>query len=152
MTGIILLLAALFTVLFVGGMTKGAVLRRLAIIFALFASACHAAKERTDPWGRELDTALAPVLDSKARTVRELLAAGFVVVGQREIACDAGPGIACDGFDAVYLGKEIGIDRNAPAEFACPGSQVPYEDWKCRELHPAYVPNGGFKPRIANES
>lgn len=121
-------------------------LLRPAILLILLASAC----DRTDPRGREPDPALAPVSDTNARTVKELLAAGYFIVDQRETACDAGPGIACDGFDAVYLGKEAGTEKDEPAEFACPGTEAPSDDWKCRELDPPYVPNGGFRPLVEN--
>lgn len=128
-------------------------LSRLALLLALFASACDTSKDKkTDPWGREPDPALTPVNDVRARRVKELLAAGFVIVDQHETACDAGPGIACDGVDAVYLGRESGVDKDDLAEFACPGIKAPYDEWKCRELDSPYVPNGGFRPVAENGS
>lgn len=126
---------------------------RLAIMLALLASACHGPKEHgADARGREFDPALRPVHDPSARTVKDLLAAGFLIVDVREIGCDAGPGIVCDGFDALYLGKDGAIDKVDLAEFACPGTEAPSDDWKCRKLDPPYVPNGGFPPVIDNGS
>lgn len=124
-------------------------MKRLLFTLLLVTSGCES--DRTsDPWGREPDPALAPVTDPQAPTVKELLAAGFFVVDQRETACDAGPGIACDSSDAVYLGREEEIDKDGPAHFACPGTDAPSDNWKCRALDPPYVPNGGFKPVVGN--
>lgn len=125
----------------------------LATLLVLLAGACRDPQERAaDPWGRERDPALAPVSDPNAQTVKQLSDAGFVVVGQRETACDAGPEIACDGFDAVYLGKQTDADRVGAAEFACPGTDAPPDNWRCRKLDPPYVPNDGFAPVAANGS
>ncbi len=126
---------------------------RLATLLMLLVGACHDPGARAaDPWGRERDPALAPVSETNARTVKQLSDAGFVVVDQRETACDAGPGISCDGFDAVYLGKPTDADKVGTAEFACPGTDAPYEDWRCRKLDPPYLPNGGFAPMVVNGS
>lgn len=126
---------------------------RLAIMLLLLASACHGPKEhKAGGLGNDTDPALSPVTDAKAPTVKELLAAGYLIVDGREIGCDAGPGVACDAFDAAYLGKQGVIGKREVAEFACPGTEAPPDDWKCRKLDPPYVPNGGFRPVVGNGS
>lgn len=120
----------------------------------LFIAACgvDTSNDRSDPWGREPDPALAPVTDVDAATVRELYREGYLIVDQRETGCDAGPEVHCDGFSALYLGRDNETDEDSPAEFACPGTKAPVDQWKCRRLDPPYVPNGGFKPEALSGS
>ena len=126
---------------------------RLAIVLVLLTSACNGPNESSaDPWGREPDPALALVSERDAPTVKALVARGFLIVDERGAACDGGSNAICDGFDALYLGRENGRDGEALAEFACPGTEAPSDEWKCRELDPPYVPNGGFRPVSGNGS
>jgi len=122
----------------------------LGLLFSFFfMTACgiDTSSDRSDPWGREPDPALSPVSDLNAPTVKELIdQEGFLIVDQRETGCDAGPDVHCDGFSALYLGREGKVDEQSPAEFACPGTEAPSDQWKCRRLDPPYVSNGGFKP------
>ena len=78
---------------------------------------------------------LAPVLEANAPVVSELLSSGLVIVDMHEVACEAGPDVACDGFDALYLGREAGPDDRGVALFACPGTEEDSDNWKCREVN-----------------
>ncbi len=82
----------------------------------------------------EADPNLRPVTDAHAPRVAGLLREGLVIVDQREVACDVGPEVACDGFDAVYLGQDGGIDAPGLILFACPLTSAPVDGWKCRRL------------------
>lgn len=130
--------------------------RKLSVVLLvpfLVVTACgdDSPRHAGDPWGRKPDPALAPVTDVDAPIVQELYREGYLIVGQREVGCDAGPDVACDGFDALYLGRDK-IDEGSAAEFACPGTEAPVDQWKCRRLNPPYVPNGGFKPEPLGDS
>lgn len=114
----------------------------------LVITACgvDSSSDLSDPWGREPDPALAPVTDVDAAIVKELFREGYLIVDQRETGCDAGPDVHCDGFSALYLGRDNEAGEESAAEFACPGTKAPVDQWRCRRLDPPYVPNGGFKP------
>jgi hypothetical protein len=126
-------------------------LKQLFIALALTTAACgngDRGSQSADPFGRDADPALAPVTDTDAKTVKELRDAGYWIVDQREAGCYAGSDVACDGFDALYFGKENNRDEESLAEFACPGTKAPVDTWKCRPLDPPYVANGGFNPVV----
>jgi hypothetical protein len=124
--------------------------RKLPFVFLipfLVTTACgvDTSTDRSDPWDREPDPALEPVTDVDAATVKELYREGYLIVDQRETGCGAGPDVYCDGFSALYLGRDNETGKESAAEFACPGTKAPVDQWKCRRLDPPYVPNGGFK-------
>lgn len=127
-------------------------LKRFVMPLLLVLTACGSSNavndtpHEPDIYGREPDPALVPVTDLNAKKVRELLNAGLLIVGQREAACYSGLFTTCDGFDALYLGKDQG--QHSLADYACPGTKEPSDEWKCRRLNPPYEPNGGFKPNI----
>ncbi len=118
----------------------------LAPILATGACGSDTSDRLKDSSDRQPDPALAPVTDTNAITVADLDRQGFLIVDQREAGCDAGPGVHCDGFSALYFGGGNEAGKDAVAEYACPGTKAPVDQWKCRRLDPPYVPNGGFKP------
>ena len=131
--------------------------RKLSVVLLvpfLVITACgvDSSSDPSDPWERKPDPALAPVTDVDAPIVQELYREGYLIVDQRETGCDAGPDVYCDGFSALYLGRDNKTGEESAAEFACPGTKAPVDQWKCRRLDPPYVPNGGFKPEPLGDS
>ncbi|XHS00642.1 hypothetical protein ACFB49_22410 [Sphingomonas sp. DBB INV C78] len=117
--------------------------------FVLMPALLCACQERSsrDPMGRVPDPMLSPVTDADAPTVKAIEGRGYEIVGMREAACDPRTTRACTGFDALYLGRGgVEVNKSSVAEFACPGTSDPIEEWKCRILDPPYVPNDGFAP------
>lgn len=77
---------------------------------------------------------LAPVSETDAPLVGDLIGSGLQIVEMNEVACDAGPEVYCDGFDALYLGRASGPDDKGVIMYECPGTDEPSDNWKCRKV------------------
>jgi hypothetical protein len=125
---------------------------RYLISLLIFFSICSCSEgkdyyESDIPYDQR-DPNLSPVTDENAPRIGDLIARGYLVVDQRDALVSCGFWCSHEGFDALYLGKETGVEKEV-AEFACPGTDDKSNEWKCRALSPPYVPNSGYRPGIA---
>lgn len=120
---------------------------RIALL-ALCLIAASACSQRQEQPRHDRDPNLASVTDDNAPTVKELIKQNYVVVDGLEVSQVCGKDCIAHGFSDIYLGKEgVSADERSLAEYACPGTDAPRDDWKCRALRPPYLPNGGLKPK-----
>jgi hypothetical protein len=106
--------------------------RRCSILSFMFALVVLAACG--DETGVPKSPELFPVEDDDAPTVKELLAGGLMIVEMVEVGCGGARDFQCDGFSDLYLGQDRGPDQPGLITFACPGSEKPSGEWKCRKL------------------